>query len=80
MVLTILMLNSTSVKEAEKIKINCTNALNLLVMEPSDTIEIKEPLIYLGKSNNYLFIYNLKTFSPVVFSESKLKVMVFKKK
>lgn len=72
-----LTISSLAKDEAINIKINCTNKLNYLVTESNDTIEMNSHQIYIGKSKQYLFVYNQITNAPIIYPERFIRTLVF---
>jgi len=75
--LSLLTIVNSSIAEAEKIKIDCKNELKTLILNSNDTFHIEYPILFIGKSKNYVFLSNNETNSPIVISEKTIYAYFF---
>lgn len=73
-----LLINNQATMEAKKIKNSYENINSFMITTNNDTIKIDSTILYVGKSNEYLFFFDRKLDKPIVYSGSIFKQFTFK--
>lgn len=65
-------------EDAKYIKINCKNNLNYMVTQSKDTINLGTDKLYIGKTKQYIYVYDIKNISPIIYSSNYITTLNFK--